>query len=163
MNELKVVLRSLSFGINCVAEPVIGDGLMYIFEVSIVAYGLGEEEVAGEADGFGLTEGDGITTGLGLGEKFGTVFPELGSPILVAFPHIKLLPDLMHVNLYPATIAVAPTALQREPVFTAAFAVFDIPEIATVVAITTANQVRFISLDYGINYFSNRARVPLRP
>lgn len=141
----------MSFGVNCVVETTVGEELAIIFDVSTVAYGLGEEEVAGEADGFGLTKGDGITTGLGLGEKFGIAFPELASAILVAFPHIKLLPDLMHVNLYPATIAVAPTALQREPVFTAAFAVVVSPEIATVVARTTAIQVRFISLDYGIN------------
>lgn len=152
----------MSFGINCVVETDVGEGLAIIFEVSMVAYGLGEEEVAEEADGFGLTEGDGITTGLGLGEGLVKALLEPGIAILVAFAHIKLLPDFTHVNLYPAMIAVAPTALQREPVFTAAFAVVVSPEIATVVAITTANQVRFISLDYGINYFSNRARAPLR-
>jgi hypothetical protein len=89
----------VSFGVNCVVETTVGEELAIIFDVSTVAYGLGEEEVAGEADGFGLTDGDGITTGLGLGEGLVEVFPELGTAILVAFPHIKLLPDFMHVNL----------------------------------------------------------------
>ena len=153
----------MSFGINCVVETDVGEGLAIIFEVSSVAYGLGEEEVLGEADGFGLTGGDGVTTGLGLGEGLVKELSELVIAILVALPQLKLLPDFMHLNLYPATIAVAPTALQREPVFTAAFAVVVIPEIATTHAVTATNHVRFISLGYGINYFCNRARARSRP
>jgi hypothetical protein len=64
---LKVVLKRVNFGINCVTTDGVGDGVTIIREVSIVAYGLGVTEGDGVLAGFGefVVTGVALTPGLG--------------------------------------------------------------------------------------------------
>jgi hypothetical protein len=115
IKELKVVLKRFNFGINCATEDAVGEGVRIIFEVSMVAYGLGEVDGDGVLVGLAVAVGVGIALASGLGLPLTLGFAEFLATTFTPLLQTNFLPDLTQVYWYPETVEVNPILLHMEP------------------------------------------------
>ena len=89
--------------------------------------------------GVGVGVGVGVgSTGLKTGLRFGFVEALTATPLF----HTSLVPDLMHVNFFPAAVAVAPALVHLAPALTAALEGALIKESARITESKTRNLLR---------------------